>query len=223
MENCKLKETDREDIEDLIKKIEKSFNIKFDDGELKHIKTFGELCDYIINKIELENVKDCTSQQSFYKIRTAISEELNIENKFITPDTLLGELFPIGIRRSKIKGIENHLGIKLNVLNPPTWLIRLLVLFILVSIIEIFFSVLIGSSGVLISIIGIMIALKTGKEFKVSTAGQLSDIMVIEHYLQSRRNPKTINRKEIEILLTDWFSKDLHLDKLELQRDSKLR
>ena len=222
MEEFKLKDTDREDIEDLLKKIEKSFDIKFYEGELKHIKTFGELCDYIINKIELDNADDCTSQQSFYKIRTAISEELHIDNIRITPETLLDETFPKPGRRKKIKRIEQNLGFKISILEPPTWVTVLFVLILLFSIIGLFFNVVYGFSGIIFSVIGQIMANKTGTILNVNTLGELSEKITMEHYLKSRRNPKTINRNELEKILTDWFSKDLLLDKSELQRDTKL-
>lgn len=57
-----LKNVDPEDVEELLAKVEKSFDIKFVGNELIHIETFGELCDHIVNKIQLDHADDCTSQ-----------------------------------------------------------------------------------------------------------------------------------------------------------------
>ena len=57
-----FKNIEPEDIEDSLRKVEESFGISFVNNELSHIKTFGELCDYISNKIELENQESCTKQ-----------------------------------------------------------------------------------------------------------------------------------------------------------------
>ena len=69
MINYELKDIDPEDIEDLLVKIEQSFDIKFEGNELVHAKTFGQLCDHITNKIQLLNSADCTTQQAFYKLQ----------------------------------------------------------------------------------------------------------------------------------------------------------
>lgn len=48
-----LKNVDPEEIEYLLVKVEKSFDIKFVDNELIHIATFGELCDILSIKLSL--------------------------------------------------------------------------------------------------------------------------------------------------------------------------
>ena len=68
-----LKNIDPEDVGDVLKKVEKSFGFKFGDTELKDVKTFGELCDIITYKVQGDSTNDCTTQQAFYKLKTAIS------------------------------------------------------------------------------------------------------------------------------------------------------
>jgi acyl carrier protein len=75
-----LKNVDSEDLDDVLMKIEKSFHFKFETTELKDVKTFGHLCDIIINKIQGKNIDDCTTQQAFYKLRDAIASSLYIDN-----------------------------------------------------------------------------------------------------------------------------------------------
>jgi len=103
MEDLKLKDIDSEDISDLLKEIQKSFNIKFEENELAYITNFGELCDHIINKLQLENSEDCTSQQAFYKLRNAISTELEIDKKEITRQQKLEKILQKKTRRSSLK------------------------------------------------------------------------------------------------------------------------
>jgi len=106
-----LKNIDSEDIEDLLVKVETSFDIKFVGDELVHITTFGQLCDHIANKIQLDNSDDCTSQQAFYKLRDAISSTLQIDNKTISTDFPLADLLPRQSRRSRTKKLERHIGL----------------------------------------------------------------------------------------------------------------
>ena len=133
--NYELKNIDAEDIEDLLIKVEKSFDIKFGEAELMHITTFGELCDHIANMIQLDNSDDCTTQQAFYKLRDAISSKFEIDKKTILTDFPLIDLFPKQNRRTMITELERYLEFKLNVLRPPYWVTTTLFVLLLVSFI----------------------------------------------------------------------------------------
>lgn len=221
MENFELENIDPEDVEDLLGEVEKSFNIKFVGNELIGIKNFGELCDHITNKIQVENFDDCTSQQAFYKLRNAISTELEIDKKEITRQKKLEELFPRKLRRSNLKNLEQELGFKLKVLTSHGWVILPLVAIFLLSFICFFFSWKIALSGIAFSLLGFWIADLTANEIELENVGQLAEKMTRENYLQSRRNQGTFNKREIEKVLTDWFSDKLGLEKTELTRDAK--
>jgi len=216
-----LKNIDAEDIEDLIAKVEVSFNIKFIKDELIHIRTFGQLCNHISNKIQLENSDDCTSQQAFYKLRKAISTTLQIEHNKITPDTSLNDLFPRTTRRSKVKILEQHLAFDLNILRPPHWITNGLLLTLFISFVGLFFNWKFGLSGLGLSILGLWLGNKVANELDLQTVAQIAKKMTSENYFQSRRNPKTFNKSEIENILTDWFSNNLGLDKGELTRHTE--
>ena len=220
MKDYELKNIDTEDIEDLLAKVETSFDIKFVGDELVHITTFGQLCDHITNKIQLDNSDDCTSQQAFYKLREAISTTLQIDNKRISIDFSLTDILPRKSRRSKTKKLEMHLGFKLNILRPPHWVTGTLAILLITSIVGLYFNWQIGLLGVVFSIAGFWFANKIGNELDLETVGQVAEKMTRENYLKSRRNPKTFNRSEIEKVLTDWFSNDLYIDKSKLTREA---
>ncbi len=219
MTDYKLNNIDPEDIEDLLVKVEKSFNIKFVGNELVGLSTFGEVCDHITNKIELDHSDNCTKQQAFYKLRNAISSTLKIDN--IKTDTLLAEILPRQNRISAVRQIENKLGFNLSFLRPTHFVSGTFLIVLLASIVGLFINWKFGLSGLLLSIAGLHIAYKFGKETDLKTVGELTEKMTRENYLKSRRNSKTFNRKEIENILIEWFSKDLDLDKTALTRDAK--
>lgn len=221
MTDNKVENIDTEDAEDLLIKIEKSFDIKFGDTELMHIKTFGEFCDHLVNKIQLDNTNDCTTQQAFYKLRNAISSTFNVESKAITTDFLLNTILPRKSRREKIINLENSLGFQLNILRPPHWVINTLLVLFFSSIVGLFLKWQYGLVGVFISYFWLWFSKKISNELDVQTVGQLAKKITRENYLESRRNPKTFNKNEIEKVLTDWFINDLCLDKKKLSRDSK--
>ncbi len=129
MSNFKLNNIDPDDLLDFLISLEKSFDIKFIDKELGYIKTFGDLCDYIINKIQLENVDDCTGQQAFYKLRKAMLSVLGINNEEITRSKMLEDLLPEKTRRSDLKNLEATLEMKLAILTSPNWVTFVLIIY----------------------------------------------------------------------------------------------
>lgn len=221
MTDYELKNIDRDDICELLIKIERSFDIKIGGTELMHISTFGELRDHIANKIELNNLDDCTSQQAFYKLRETISSTLQIERKSITTNFPLTGVLPRQSRRTRARKLEEKLGMKLNILRPPHWVTTTLVIVLLASFVGLFFNWQIGLSGILFSIAGFWFANRTGNELDLQTVGEVAKKMTRENYLKSRRDPKTFNKNEIEKILTDWFSNDLDIDESKLTKEAK--
>jgi uncharacterized membrane protein len=228
MINYELKNIDPDDISDLLVKVEKSFDIRFGKNEFMNITTFGELCEHITNRIQLDHTADCTTQQAFYKLRNAISSKFEIEK--ISTDFLLVDLFPRENRRVMIAELERYLGFKLNILRPPHWVSGILAILLLVSFLFLILLVpfvglrlywKIGVLVLIISIGGLWLANKIGNEFDVQTIGEVAAKMTRENYLKSRRNSKTFNKSEIEKVLTDLFSYELELDKSKLTREAK--
>ena len=217
----KLKNIDSEDLGDLLKKVETSFDIKFGVAELANISTFGQLCNHISNKIQLEHFNDCTSQQAFYKLRDSISSTLQIDNKSISTDLSLVAILPRQGRRSQIKKWETQLGFKLNILRPPHWVTITLAIIFLTSLLTLYVNWRIGLLGVVLSISGLRLAFKTGNELDLQTVGQVAEKMMRENYVRSRRNPKTFNKNEIEKVMADLFRNDLFIDMNDLTKDPK--
>ena len=222
MKEFELKNIDPEDIEDLLVKVEDSFDIKFADNELAHVKTFGEMCDHIKNKIQLDHTDDCTTQQAFYKLRSSLISALQVDKEQITPDSLLADLLPRQIRKSKTKQIEQCLGFRLSLLRPPHYVTGFLVLLLLSSLVGLAFAWQFALAGLGLSIGGLWLTTKTGNELDLKTVGQLAEKMTRENYIKSRRNPKTYNDNEIEKVLTDLFSNDLVINKSKLTREARL-
>lgn len=174
MKKFELKNTAREDIEFLLVEIEKSFGIHFKENELADVKTFGELCERIKDKIELENTNDCTTQQAFYKLRSGIADLFDFDAKTISPEDYLSYFFPRNGRRKKIALLEKHLGFKINLLKPPDWIVFVLLIIFLGSFIGLFFNSYF-LIGIVVSIIRGKIAFENGIELNVKTLGELAE------------------------------------------------
>ncbi|MCC7298672.1 MAG: hypothetical protein IT244_10100 [Bacteroidia bacterium] len=209
LQNFKLKNIPTEDLEDVLAEVESSFGVQFESGELLHIGNLGELCKVIAAKIDGIDSEDCSSQQAFYKLRNAISTSLQIDIKEMAPNTALEALLPKKNRRGLTKKLEDTLGFELRILRPPNWVYLVLVGSIIASFAVLFVQPMFGLIGLAFSSIGLYIANKTGRELKVQTLRQVAEKMTREHYREIRRNPHTINRKEIECILLDWFSSEL--------------
>ncbi len=220
MKDFELKNVDPEDIEDILIKVEKSFNIEFKNNELAYIDTFGEMCDHIKNKIQLDTIDNCTTQQAFYKLKNALLKA-GIDSNLITPDTLLIDILPRKERRTKVKEIEEYLCIKLRILRPPYFINNIFLLLFIGSFIMFFFNWIYALSGISFAIIGLTISERMGKEINLKTLGELAEKITRENYLDSRRDSKTHNDKEIEKILVDLFSFYLHLDKSKLIREAR--
>jgi len=215
-----LRNIDPEDISDALVKIEKSFNFKFDKDELKDVKTFGELCDIITKKINVEDLQDCTTQQAFYKLRNAIAINQCLDKNNITPYTDLKMLFPKNERRKKISSIENDLGFKIKILRAKHWLANSLIVIFLISFLTLFFYWQAGLVGLFFSIIGFIIADRFGNEFDLENVGEIAKKNSRENYLKTRRNPATVNKNEIRKKVKELFSNDLNLEESVLTEDA---
>lgn len=213
---------DYEDLENLLWRIEESFDIKFETNELAHVKTYGEFCDTIKEKIKLDHSDNCTTQQAFNKLREAITNSSDLERNEVTPSAQLKDIFPRKSRITQIKKIEKQLGFNLSILRPPHFVTGFLVLLYIASLVGLAFSWQYGLAGLGISIGGFWISDKIGIELDVKTVGDLSEKMTRENYVKSRRNFQTINKNEIDNLLEDWFVNLLGIRKSELKREARL-
>jgi acyl carrier protein len=216
-----LKNIDPEDISDVLVNVEKSFGFKFGDTELKDVKTFGELCDIITNKVQGDNVNDCTTQQGFYKLRNAIAATQVIDKDSITTDTNLQQLFPRHSRIQKIKELQNELDMTVDILDINAWLGWSIFIGIAGSLIMFFFNWKFALSGLTFFMGTSWTAYKFfAKEFKLATVGQLTEKLTRENYLKSRRNSSTINRNEISKKVKEFFSEELDLEEEVLTRQA---
>jgi len=215
-----LRDIDPEDVGDVLLKVEKSFGFEFGDTELKDVKTFGELCDIILNKIQGDNHNDCTTQQAFYKLRNAIKETLCTDNYQLTVNSELVELFPRKQRRRQIESIDNLLGFRTNVLRPKIWVTATLGLFLLASFIYMFIHWQVGLPCFIFSLAGLIISNRLRNEFDIKTLGQFAEKIARENYNKARRDSTTVNREEIIEKVKELFIVDIGLDKEALERDS---
>jgi len=216
-----LNNVDPEDIGDVLVKIERSFNIRLDDTSCKDVKTFGKLCDIVVEKVKQTNNDSCTTQQAFYKIRNAINSTISPPKELIKPQTKLADIFPRDTRLQVIAEIEREMGFKINLLQPKQGIVGTFIFVLAASAVGFFYQPVMAFIGALIAITGLMLAGKFGKELKVKTLGDLAEKVAREHYIKCRRDASTVNRNEISQKIKELFTADLYLEPSVLTRDAK--
>jgi hypothetical protein len=216
-----LSNIDPEDVGDVLLKIERSFNIRFTDEDLTHIKTFGALCDLVVDKVKQVQSDSCTTQQAFYKLRNAINAKKPIEKCDLKPQTKLCELFPRDNRIEVVADLEEEMGLHMNLLRPKpgiVWAFAIaLIVFITISLV---YGV-VGYIGTVIAIAGLILAGKFGKELRVKTLGDLSEKIAREHYLKCRRDASTVNRGEVAEKVKELFADYLHVEPSALKKQAR--
>ena len=221
LNDTKLNDYESEDIFDIVVILEKSFAINFDKDAFLNIKTFGDLCDIIETYITYNNKGDCTKQQAFYKIRTAINEmQLNYK-KTVTLDTKLIDLFPRHNRRRQVQLFQHHLEVNLKFLTYPDWFASTLTVGFLTSFICFFFNWKIAISGIAFFLIVLNFAKKLGKDLAIETVRELTEKATAEHYIDMRSSKFTVNRNEILNIIKEAFKTGLAIEKEQLTRDAK--
>lgn len=216
MKNNILDNYEIENIEDCISLIEELYKFKFENGETESVKSFNELNDLIISKIDFKNVDTCTSQQAFYKLRNSLVKEKISEKDNIKLETKLKELFPRKNRIKLIKKVEQNIGFKLNILGPPTFILYSLVLLFLVSLILLFIKWKLGVLGIVLSSFSIYLSFVFGKEIDIDTVKKLVEKITFENYLEIRSQKNTINKSELKKVITDWFVENAGIEKEKL-------
>jgi hypothetical protein len=216
METRKLDNWEIENIEGLIPEIEEMFQIKFHSEELINVSSVDELCNVIIDKIPLTNVDSCTKQQAFYRLRVTFDKLGIIDRNSLTLKNKLDELMPRKNRKQLAIRIENELGFKINLIEPPRLLTKILIYGIFISFILLFIKWQIGLVGIIVFILSLMINNKLGNELRVKSVRELIELITRENYLKVRSDNGTINRKELKNVILDWFSDNLEMDKKDL-------
>lgn len=216
-----LNDFDAEDIGDVLLKIERSFDINFTDNDLKDIKTFGSLCDLVVEKVKQHHSGSCTTQQAFYKLRNAINAKNPIDRAELKPQTKLCELFPRDNRIEVVADIEAEMGFHMNLLRPKQGIVWAFGLLLLASVALTFFYELAGYVCGGIAIFGLVLAGKFGKELKVKTLGDLSEKIAREHHLKCRRDASTVNRAEVSQKVKELFADYLHVEPASLRKTAR--
>jgi hypothetical protein len=213
---------DKEDLEDLVIIVEQTFSISFKNDDLNSVTTYGDLCQLIFNKIELQNLNDSVSLQCFQNLKKAIVSITSIDESSIKPNVPLEQIFPKTKRRRQIKRLKNSLGFEFNLLTPKGFIVISLLALMLTSFILMFPFRTIGFIGLISSFGGLLIASRLGNEFNVNTISDLSEKIAAEHYTNARRWRNSFNKTELEKQIENLITNHLGVEKKQFRKQSSL-
>ncbi|MDH5475997.1 MAG: hypothetical protein OEX22_09930 [Cyclobacteriaceae bacterium] len=202
MSTCELKDIDPEDIDDILIRIEESFDTKFPYNAFENVMTFGDLVSAIEKNLASEHINNCTTQQAFYKVRKALNK-MNFKQE-VKLDLELSIVFPKRGRRTRIKEFVGHLGIDVSILEPHKYLVNTNLLVLLSGVIFLFFYPLIGVGIIGLSIFSLRVMNILGTELRVRNIRELTELLMNEKYGLSRSSD-TINRKELWGVVESYF------------------
>ncbi len=206
-----LNNVDPEELGDVLVKIERSFNISFEDTSVNDVKTFGKLCDIVVEKVKHVNNESCTTQQAFYKIRNAINSTVNAPREMVKPQTKLEDIFPRDNRVVVINEIEREMGFQLNLLEPKQGVLMFFGFVLAASVAGFFFQPVMAVVGLIMALTGFALAGRFGKELKVKTLGDLAEKVAKEHHLKCKRDAATVNRAEIAQKMQELFDANFYM------------
>lgn len=97
----------------------------------------------------------------------------------------------------------------------------MLIVIFLFSLLAFFIGWKIAISGIAFSLLGFRIADRMGKEIAIKTVGELTDNMVSNNYIKSRRDSNTVNKRELDDVTKSIFIKLFYLSPSALHKEAK--
>jgi acyl carrier protein len=221
VDDSTLQECDSEDIGDIFPMIEKSFNLKFQRSEFANVKTFGDICKIVEDRLDFE-LQDCSLQQGFYKLRSAVSNTVLVDQDKINLSSKLEGLFPRETRIRDWKRLEKELGFKVAVLTMKSGLLLTLLVGFVVSILCFFLNWKYALTGLIgLSIVSKFLSLFS-KEFSLLDMDELTRKVTSENYSVVRRKKNSGNKQEVFTVLQELFASNLSISKEFLTKEAEL-
>ncbi|KOS05481.1 hypothetical protein AM493_05130 [Flavobacterium akiainvivens] len=209
---------DPDDLDDILIKIQNSFGFEFKKEDFFDGMTYGQLVDCISNRITLQHIDDCTSQQAFYKLREALVTAGITEKENIMPDALLEDIFGKQNRKQSVNKVRKLLGFDFYIFALPAYIGWPVAIVIIASLIGLFFSWKF-IYGIAIAIAVLYISTKVNSKFGYKTIRQLVNSLVETNYTKLRRNPGTYNKYEAVQMVRSIFL-DYGFEEEELTPDA---
>ena len=212
-----------EDVEDWFEKFLISFRIDKIKGDYTNVESIGDLLDEIKHEFVKNDEIGCTTQRTFYQIRSILVNNDRSNYDDISPEANLKMLIPRKKRKEVQRIINQKLGINHSILEAPRWISSIVIFMILSSFLMIFFWPLEGLTVFILGIIALKMSTKLGIELKSNTVKEMVNSIAFENYCDMRRDWHTYNYREIEPILLKWLNMDFAYPNEVVTKSTKLR
>lgn len=215
--------------------VEKAFDIYIPDREAEQIITVGDFYDAVWRHLNQSSSDKCLSQSIFYKLRKCFTDSFNIPKEQFRPEASIEEIFPIINRRQTYQNFSDANDLVLPplvltkkwsaILNIIGWLLIGGGLFVSLILINFFdyskWWLLLAAAGIAITalISRWMDPLRT--VISPPLIKQFAQKVIVLNFGTFRKD-NTLNRKEVELIITHIIVDKFGLDLNEITPEKKI-
>src|SRR5262249_18846998 len=87
------------------------FGVTIPDARAEHLRTFGDLYAYLLERTQWKEPTPCPTSRAFYRLRRTLTGELGVERARVRPAALLRDLFPADSRGATWPRLAAALGL----------------------------------------------------------------------------------------------------------------
>lgn len=214
---------------------EKTFGISIPDREAEQIITVGDFYDTVWRHLSPADNDKCLSQSIFYRLRSFCIHSFGISKEQFRPDASMDEFFPRFSRRQAYTKLATAAGMELpQLILPKKWLTVLIAIGLLLAggslllslVLIIFFNrsswwLLLPAAGMLLTgfISGLMNPLRT--VISPPLVKQFALKVIVLNFGTFRKD-NTLNRKEVEMVITHIIADKTGLNLDEITPEKKI-
>lgn len=110
------------DTVELVMDIEDRFKVSIADAAAEQIQTIGDLYEFLMKRIRLQNTASCQSAALFYPIRKILVDEFNVKKSAVVPCTELQSLVTAENRHRFWQRVETLVSSRLPRLKRSKWI-----------------------------------------------------------------------------------------------------
>src|SRR5688572_395871 len=100
------------DFVEIIMELEDTFAITFPDSEAERLASVGDTFEYVVARLAARAPRGgCSSAATFYRLRREMVNRLEVPRSRVLPDARIGDLVPLGERRSQWPAVAATVGV----------------------------------------------------------------------------------------------------------------
>ncbi len=211
---------------ELVMEVEDRFDISIPDDHAEHMRTVGDMCDYLSTRARSFLDCPCPTASHFYTLRRVLINQFGIERSGVRPTTPMKDLFPQETRFEDWRRLSDQLGSALPPLRWPRFAPLLCLCLFVAPIVATMLvphlaTFLLATVG---SIVLLIVGYRVGRRWVLlipegaATVGALTRTLVKNVYLPTDRDPAELEawiRNQVFDIVSDVLNVERGSVKLE--------